>query len=49
MYKSNAEVTGTYRKMPATSADCVRASQVISKLDRTQTAEELLSFAIATL
>ena len=28
--------------MPATSADCVRAGQVISKLDRTQTADGLL-------
>lgn len=34
--------------MPATSADCVRAGQVISKLDRTQTAEGLLWFAKTT-
>ena len=32
--------------MPATSAGCVRAGQVISKLDRTQTAEGLLRFAM---
>ena len=32
-----------YRKMTASPADCVRTSQAGTKLDRTQTAEELLS------
>lgn len=34
--------------MPATSAGCVRASQVISKLDRTQTADGLLRIRMQT-
>lgn len=43
-YVSNA-VAGdadVYRKMTASPAGCVRASQAGTKLDRTQTAEELL-------
>lgn len=36
-------------RMPVASAGCVRAGQVISKLDRTQTAEGMLRIGIQTI
>lgn len=38
-----------YRKMTASLAGCVRASQAGSKLDRTQPAEGLLRFNMQTI
>lgn len=38
-----------YRKMTASPADCVRASQAGTKLDRTQTAAVLLRFSMQTI
>ena len=35
--------------MTVTPADCVRASQAGTKLDRTQTAEELLRFGMQSI